>query len=160
MGPSLPAAASNGNSIMQQACMAVNVSMQTGSACPVPKMCAKLAARSKPGLHMPWPRLYADRTEAMCCCTCAYHNIVMHRVTHQGHARQGYSPKLVYHIACTCRYGEPWKDVFMEQAIVTNPCWVVAAPIVLDGQHLGAILWLSSTRCGAQRKAQSNMQET
>lgn len=48
--------------------------------------------------------------------------------------------------ACARRYGEPWKDIFMEQALVTNPCWVVAAPIVLEGQHLGAILWLSSTR--------------
>ena len=43
-------------------------------------------------------------------------------------------------------YGEPWKDIFFDNAAVLTPCWVLAAPLVQDGKKLGAVLWLSSCR--------------
>ncbi|GLC40874.1 Receptor-interacting serine/threonine-protein kinase 3 [Pleodorina starrii] len=58
-------------------------------------------------------------------------------------------------MAALKKYGEPWKDVFMEQARVTNPTWVVAAPIAHAGKHLGAILWLSSSRLNPNMLAQT-----
>ncbi|GIL79555.1 hypothetical protein Vretimale_12236 [Volvox reticuliferus] len=58
-------------------------------------------------------------------------------------------------MAALKKYGEPWKDVFMEQARVTNPTWVVAAPIAHGGKHLGAILWLSSSRLNPNMLAQT-----
>ncbi|KXZ55457.1 hypothetical protein GPECTOR_2g1006 [Gonium pectorale] len=58
-------------------------------------------------------------------------------------------------MAALKKYGEPWKDVFMEQARVTNPTWVVAAPIAHAGRHLGAILWLSSSRLNPNMLAQT-----
>ncbi|GLI68191.1 hypothetical protein VaNZ11_012534 [Volvox africanus] len=58
-------------------------------------------------------------------------------------------------MAALKKYGEPWKDVFMEQARVTNPTWVVAAPIAHSGKHLGAILWLSSSRLNPNMLAQT-----
>ncbi|KAG2426463.1 hypothetical protein HXX76_011693 [Chlamydomonas incerta] len=58
-------------------------------------------------------------------------------------------------MAALKKYGEPWKDVFMEQARVTNPTWVVAAPIAHGGRHLGAILWLSSSRLNPNMLAQT-----
>ncbi|GFR43417.1 hypothetical protein Agub_g4498, partial [Astrephomene gubernaculifera] len=43
-------------------------------------------------------------------------------------------------------YGEPWKDIFFDNAAVVTPCWVLAAPLVQEGRKLGAVIWLSSTR--------------
>ena len=50
--------------------------------------------------------------------------------------------------SCLCSREQPWKDIFMDGATVTNPQWVITAPIMADGKHLGAIIWLSNTRCG------------
>jgi hypothetical protein len=36
--------------------------------------------------------------------------------------------------------------LFCMQAYVTNPVWVIAAPVMADGKHLAAIIWLSSSR--------------
>ncbi|KAJ9513998.1 hypothetical protein QJQ45_021085 [Haematococcus lacustris] len=49
-------------------------------------------------------------------------------------------------MAALKKYGEPWKDIFLDQAQVANPVWVIAAPLASDGIHLGAIVWLSSSR--------------
>ncbi|GLC36832.1 Receptor-interacting serine/threonine-protein kinase 3 [Pleodorina starrii] len=46
-------------------------------------------------------------------------------------------------------YGEPWKDIFFDQALVATPRWVLAAPLVHGGRKLGAVLWLSSCRPGS-----------
>ncbi|GIL92971.1 hypothetical protein Vretifemale_20444 [Volvox reticuliferus] len=43
-------------------------------------------------------------------------------------------------------YGEPWKDIFFDNAVVLAPSWVLAAPLILEGKKLGAVLWLSSCR--------------
>lgn len=43
-------------------------------------------------------------------------------------------------------YGEPWKDIFFDNATVMTPSWVLAAPLVDGGKKLGAVLWLCSCR--------------
>ncbi|KXZ52008.1 hypothetical protein GPECTOR_10g1030 [Gonium pectorale] len=47
-------------------------------------------------------------------------------------------------------YGEPWKDIFFDNAAVLTPAWVLAAPLVQDGTKLGAVLWLSSARVNSE----------
>ncbi|KAL6763063.1 hypothetical protein V8C86DRAFT_466155 [Haematococcus lacustris] len=49
-------------------------------------------------------------------------------------------------MAALKKYGEPWKDIFLDQARVLNPLWVIAAPIIANEKHLGAIIWLSNSR--------------
>ncbi|EFJ53200.1 hypothetical protein VOLCADRAFT_86237 [Volvox carteri f. nagariensis] len=47
-------------------------------------------------------------------------------------------------------YGEPWKDIFFDNAVVMTPCWVLAAPLMQEGKKLGAVLWLSSCRVNSE----------
>ncbi|GAX73010.1 hypothetical protein CEUSTIGMA_g462.t1 [Chlamydomonas eustigma] len=60
------------------------------------------------------------------------------------------------------KYGEPWRDVFLDHAPVTNPCWAVAAPLSIEGKdansplrHVGAIIWLSNSRLNTSMLAQA-----
>jgi len=58
-------------------------------------------------------------------------------------------------MAALKKYGEPWKDIFLDQACIVNPTWVIAAPILCNGKHLGAIIWLSNTRLNPALLAQA-----
>ncbi|GAX73009.1 hypothetical protein CEUSTIGMA_g461.t1 [Chlamydomonas eustigma] len=53
------------------------------------------------------------------------------------------------------KYGEAWRDVFLDDAGVSNPNWVIAAPITLedlttgnpeDARPVGIVMWLSRSR--------------
>lgn len=47
------------------------------------------------------------------------------------------------------------QDIFLDQAYVTNPMWVIAAPVMAEGKHLAAIIWLSSSRLSPTMLAQA-----
>ena len=50
---------------------------------------------------------------------------------------------------------QPWRDIFMDQVVVTNPTWVIAAPILVENKQIGAIIWLSHSRLNMGLLAQS-----
>lgn len=43
----------------------------------------------------------------------------------------------------------------MDQVVVTNPTWVIAAPILVENKQIGAIIWLSHSRINMSLLAQS-----
>ncbi|MEW5320216.1 MAG: hypothetical protein WDW38_011305, partial [Sanguina aurantia] len=51
------------------------------------------------------------------------------------------------------KYGDPWQDVFLDAARISNPCWVLLAPLMQGKRMLGAVMWLSSTRLNASKLA-------
>lgn len=61
-------------------------------------------------------------------------------------------PTIASRAAC---WLQPWRDVFLDNTVVTNPTWVIASPIMSGQKYLGAILWLSSTRLNTQRILQA-----
>lgn len=41
---------------------------------------------------------------------------------------------------------QPWNDIFLDQAVVSNPTWAIAAPLKVKDRCVAAIIWLSHTR--------------